>query len=54
MPGYVVLSVEVLDIERYREYARMGPPTVAQYRGRYLVRGGQVERVPAPGSRSGW
>ena len=44
MPGYVVLSVEVLDIERYREYARMGPPTVAQYRGRYLVRGGQVER----------
>lgn len=44
MPGYVVLSVEVLDAERYQEYARMGPPTVAQYGGRYLVRGGQVER----------
>jgi uncharacterized protein (DUF1330 family) len=44
MPGYVVLSVEVLDAERYGEYARMGPPTVAQYGGRYLVRGGQVER----------
>jgi uncharacterized protein (DUF1330 family) len=44
MPGYVVLSVEVLDAERYQEYARMGGPTVAQYGGRYLVRGGQVDR----------
>jgi uncharacterized protein (DUF1330 family) len=44
MPGYVVLSVEVLDPERYKEYARMGTPTVSQYGGRYLVRGGQVER----------
>jgi uncharacterized protein (DUF1330 family) len=44
MPGYVVLSVEVLDADRYREYARLGAPTVAQYDGRYLVRGGQVER----------
>src|SRR3954466_10618208 len=43
MPGYVVLSVEVLDAERYKEYARMGPPTVTQYGGRYLVRGGPVE-----------
>ena len=44
MPGYVVLSVEVLDAERYQEYARLGPPTVAQYGGRYLVRGGEVDR----------
>jgi len=44
MAGYVVLSVEVLDPERYREYARLGAPTVAQHGGRYLVRGGQVER----------
>ena len=43
MPGYVVLSVEVLDAERYKEYARLGTPTVIQYGGRYLVRGGQVE-----------
>lgn len=43
MPGYVVLSVEVLDAERYNDYARMGPPTVTQYGGRYLVRGGPVE-----------
>jgi uncharacterized protein (DUF1330 family) len=43
MPGYVVLSVEVLDAERYKEYARMGPSTVTQYGGRYLVRGGPVE-----------
>jgi len=43
MPGYVVLSVEVLDAERYKEYAQMGPPTVTRYGGRYLVRGGPVE-----------
>src|SRR4051812_46734214 len=46
MPGYVVLSVEVLDTERYKEYARMGTPTVAQYGGRYLVRGGEGGRRP--------
>ena len=44
MPGYVVLSVEILDAERYQGYARMATPTVSQYGGRYLVRGGQVER----------
>jgi uncharacterized protein (DUF1330 family) len=34
----------VHDPDRYQEYARLGPPTVAQYGGRYLVRGGPVER----------
>ena len=38
------MSVEVLDAERYQGYARMATPTVSRYGGRYLVRGGQVER----------
>jgi uncharacterized protein (DUF1330 family) len=44
MAGYVLLNVNVHDPDRYQEYARLGPPTVAQYGGRYLVRGGPVER----------
>lgn len=44
MAGYVLLNVNVHDPDRYQEYTRLGPQTVAQYGGRYLVRGGPVER----------
>lgn len=37
--GYVVVSVHVKDADHYPEYARLAQGTVAQYGGRYLVRG---------------
>jgi uncharacterized protein (DUF1330 family) len=37
--GYVVVSVHVRDADHYPEYARLAQDTVAQYGGRYLVRG---------------
>ena len=45
MPAYVILNVEVADPERFAEYAKTGAPTVAQYGGRYLARGGTAEKL---------
>lgn len=43
MPGYVVAEVEVTDPATYEEYRKRVPAIVAQYGGKYLVRGGAVE-----------
>jgi uncharacterized protein (DUF1330 family) len=43
MAGYVIAEVEVTDPAAYEEYRKLVPPTIAQYGGRFLVRGGQVE-----------
>jgi uncharacterized protein (DUF1330 family) len=45
MPAYVVLDIEVTDTEAFAAYRELGPPTVAAYGGRYLVRGGSVETL---------
>ncbi len=43
MAGYVIANVEVLDPAGFEEYRQRVPGTIAQYGGRYLVRGGQTE-----------
>ena len=45
MPAYVVLDITVTDPEIYARYRDLGPPTVAAYGGRYLVRGGAIESL---------
>jgi uncharacterized protein (DUF1330 family) len=40
MPAYLVVDMHVTDPERYQEYANAASKVVAQYGGRYLVRGG--------------
>lgn len=42
MAVYAIFAVEVIDAEMFRDYAKQAPTTVAQYGGRYLVRGGDV------------
>jgi len=44
MAGYVVAEVEVTDAATYEEYRKLVPATIAKYGGKYLVRGGAVER----------
>jgi uncharacterized protein (DUF1330 family) len=41
----MILNVEVTNPERYAEYAKTGAPTVAQYGGRYLARGGAAAKL---------
>jgi uncharacterized protein (DUF1330 family) len=45
MAAYVIVNIEVTDPGPYEEYKRQAAATIAQYGGRYLVRGGAAERL---------
>ena len=40
MPAYVVVEVNVKDPVTYERYKVLAPPSIAQYGGRYIARGG--------------
>lgn len=43
MAAYVIVNVNVADPDRYEDYKRMVPPSLAAYGGRFAVRGGKVD-----------
>jgi uncharacterized protein (DUF1330 family) len=43
MKGYVIGEIEVTDQQHYDDYRGKVAATVAQYGGKFLVRGGKVE-----------
>lgn len=43
MAAYVISEVEARDPSGFETYRSMAAPTIAQYGGRYLVRGGPAE-----------
>ena len=45
MPAYVIAQVEIRDPERYKEYVKLTPATIAAFGGRFIVRGGKAERL---------
>jgi uncharacterized protein (DUF1330 family) len=45
MPAYVISEVEVRDRAAMEAYRTLAAATIAQYGGRYLVRGGAAEVV---------
>jgi uncharacterized protein (DUF1330 family) len=47
--AYVLVDIAVHDPERYETYKSLAAPTVAQYGGRYLVRGGRAEQLEGEG-----
>jgi uncharacterized protein (DUF1330 family) len=42
MPAYVAVQITVKDAAAYERYKQLAPPSIAQYGGRYLVRGGET------------
>ncbi len=51
MSAYVLVDMDVTDPERYEDYKARAGPSVEQYGGKYIVRGGacevlEGERVP--------
>jgi len=44
MSAYVIADVEVTDPAVYDEYRKLTGPSVAKFQGRFIVRGGAVER----------
>jgi uncharacterized protein (DUF1330 family) len=52
MVAYMLVDIDIHDPVGYEEYRRLATPTVHQYGGRYIVRGGRTEviegtRIPA-------
>ena len=45
MSAYVIAQVEITDPDRYAEYAKQVPATIARHGGRYLARGGKSEQL---------
>jgi uncharacterized protein (DUF1330 family) len=43
MPAYVVAHVRVKNPEAYDAYRRRSPEVIAQFGGRFLIRGGEAE-----------
>lgn len=43
MPAYVIVEVQVHDPVGYEEYKKLAPPSIAQYGGKYIARGGKVK-----------
>jgi uncharacterized protein (DUF1330 family) len=43
MSAYVVVEIAVKDAQTYERYKQLAPPSIAQYGGRYLVRGGAAK-----------
>ena len=45
MPAYVIAEVDIHDMERYSRYKDMAPPSIYQYGGKYIARGGSTEAL---------
>lgn len=45
MPGYLIANVEVTDAAGFDEYRDKVSPLIAQFGGRYIVRGGEVRTL---------
>ena len=43
MAAYVIAEVDVHDAALFEEYRKLVPATIAQYGGKYVVRGGATE-----------
>ena len=45
MAAYLIANVDVKDVATFEDYRTQVPATIAKHGGRYLVRGGRVERL---------
>ena len=45
MPAYFIAQVDIKDLEKFGEYAKATPPLIEKYGGKFLVRGGPMEKV---------
>ena len=45
MAAYIIAQLEITDPEGFARYREMVGPTIEQFGGRYIVRGGNVETL---------
>lgn len=53
MKAYVIANIEVKDPERYKDYVKLTPGSIAPFGGRFIARGGRSEKLEgeAPANR---
>ena len=45
MTAYIIVDINVTDPVRYEDYKKLAAPTVEQYGGKYIARGGKTETL---------
>lgn len=45
MTAYVILDIDVHNLEGYEDYKKLSPAAVAAYGGEFVVRGGKTETL---------
>jgi uncharacterized protein (DUF1330 family) len=50
--AYIVVQADVTDAQKYQGYAKLAPPIVAKYGGRYLARAGRTITLEGPPAKS--
>ena len=45
MAAYLVVDIEVTNPAQFEEYKKLAPAAIAEYGGRYLIRGGAYEVI---------
>ena len=45
MAAYIVVDIEIHDPQQYDVYKLMAPPSIAEFGGRYLARGGASQAL---------
>lgn len=44
-PAYIIVDMQISDLEQYKQYMAAAPAAVAAHGGEYLVRGGKFEAL---------
>lgn len=45
MPAYIIVDVKVTHPDRYEDYKKLTPGSLAPYEGKFIVRGGAAETL---------
>ena len=45
MPAYIIVDVTIHNAENYEGYKKLTPASVAEYEGKFIVRGGKTETL---------
>jgi uncharacterized protein (DUF1330 family) len=48
MPAYILATVKISDMEKYKEYMKHTPGVIAKYGGKFVVRGGEKLVLEGP------
>ncbi len=48
MPAYLIVSVNVTDMDQYAQYMKLTPPILEKYGGEFVIRGGEKHVLEGP------